>query len=196
LVSCIAVFGGVYGLVMGTYSGFTRDHALQLAYSCVKVPILLLFSFAVSLPSFFVLNSLLGLRRDFPEALRALAATQAGLTVILASFAPFTAVWYLSFDDYQSAVTFNGMMFAAASVAAQLLLRRNYGPLIRRDRRHRWMLFGWLVVYCFVGIQLAWVLRPFIGDPHSPPEFLRANVFQENAYQVVFRLAWHLAAGN
>jgi len=196
LVVCVVVFGGSYGLVMGAFSGFTGDHGLQLLFSCIKAPLLLLFSFVVSLPSFFVLNSLCGLRRDFGEALKALAATQAGLTVILASFAPFTAVWYLSSDNYQSAVAFNGVMFAAASVSSQFLLRRYYGPLIRRDSRHRWMLTGWLVVYCFVGIQLAWVLRPFIGDPSSPPQFLRSDVFRENAYEVVFRLACHMLIGN
>jgi hypothetical protein len=182
---------------MGTFSGLTGDRALQLLYSCVKAPLLLLFSFAVSLPSFFVLNSLCGLRRDFAEAVRALAATQAGLTVILASFAPFTALWYLSSADYSAAVAFNGVMFAAASGTAQLLLQRYYSPLIRRSPRHRWMLAAWLVLYCFVAIQLAWVLRPFIGDPNRPPQFFRPDAFQENAYEVVVRLMWSLvmAAG-
>lgn len=190
LLLCTLVFGGSYGLVMGTFSGFSSSHAVQLIYSSVKVPLLLLFSFAVSLPSYFVLNSLCGLRRDFAAALRALAATQAGLTIILASLAPLTAVWYLSSADYTSAVVVNGVMFLAASATAQGLLRRYYGPLIRRHHRHRWMLASWLVLYSFVAIQLAWVLRPFIGDPSIPPQFLRPDVFEENAYQVVLRLAW------
>ena len=56
------------------------------------------------------------------------------------------------------------------------------------DVKTRLMLTAWLVLYCFVAVQLAWVLRPFIGDPQQPPQFLRPDVFQENAYQVVFRL--------
>src|SRR5436190_1816240 len=83
-------------------------------------------------------------------------ATQAGLTVILAAFAPFTAVWYLSSADYSAAVTFNGVMFLAASASAQILLRRFYGPLIRRNSRHGILLMVWLVVYAFVAIQMAW----------------------------------------
>lgn len=196
LVLCTAVFGGGYGLVMGTFSGLRPDHALQLVYSSVKAPLLLLCSFALSLPSFFVLNSLAGLRRDFSEAVRAVAATQAGLTVVLCSFAPFTAVWYLSSADYAAAVGFNGLMFAAACVVAHALLRRHYRPLILRHGRHRWMLACWLVIYCFVSIQLAWVLRPFIGFPGQPTEFFRSNVFQENAYEVVWRLAWYLLTGD
>lgn len=192
LVACTLLFGSSYGFVMGTFSGLSRDHSLQLLYSGVKAPLLLLFSFAVSLPSFFVLNSLCGLRRDFAEAVRALAATQAGLTVILASLAPYTLVWYSSSADYLSAVAFNGLMFAFASGTSQLLLIRYYGPLIQRNPRHRWMLFAWLVLYCFVAIQLAWVLRPFIGDPHRPPQFLRPDAFQENAYEVVLQIVWRM----
>ena len=35
----------------------------------------------IGLPSFFVLNTLFGLRRDFGQAVRALMATQAGLAI-------------------------------------------------------------------------------------------------------------------
>ena len=195
LIGCVAVFGVAYGAVMGTFTGLSPEHRVQLLYSAAKVPLLLLVSFALSVPSFFVLNALLGVADDFPAAIRALAATQAGLTVILAAFAPFTAVWYLTSADYTAAVTFNGLMFLAASASAQILLRRFYGPLIRRNPRHRVLLAGWLVVYAFVAIQMAWVLRPFIGDPLQPPQFLRPEVFSQNAYEVVARLAWSMLTG-
>jgi hypothetical protein len=195
LVGCVVMCGMLYGVVMGTFTGLSADHRVQLVYSAAKVPLLLLVSFALSVPSFFVLNALFGVGDDFPAAVRALAATQAGLTVILAALAPFTAVWYLSSADYSAAVSFNGVMFLTASAAAQLLLRKFYGPLIRRNPKHRWLLIAWLVVYAFVAIQMAWVLRPFIGDPLQPPQFLRPDVFGENAYQVVARLAWRFVMG-
>jgi hypothetical protein len=117
------------------------------------------------------------------------------MAIVLASLAPLTALWYVSVADYNSAITFNGFMFAAASLSAQILLRRHYGPLIARDRRHRWMLAAWLLVYVFVAIQLAWVLRPFIGDPAQPPQFFRADVLSDNAYVVVCKLAWRFFVG-
>lgn len=194
-IGCAILFGGIYGCLMGTFSGLSPDHRIQLLYSTIKVPLLLLVSFALSVPPFFVMNSLIGLRNDFGDALRALAATQAGLTVILASLGPFTVVWYLTLDDYSTAVAFNGAMFAIASVAAQFLLRRFYGPLIARSIKHRALLVLWLIVYAFVTVQMAWVLRPFIGDPRVPPQFLRPDAFAENAYEVVFRLAWQVVVG-
>jgi hypothetical protein len=138
-----------------------------------------------------VISTLLGLREDFAQSLRVLVATQAALTIILASFAPFTAVWYLSFSDYQAAVLFNALMFGISSIAAQVLLRRFYAPLIARNPRHRMLVRAWLIVYAFVGIQMGWLLRPFIGDPLSPTRLFRAHMWG-NAYEVVLRMVWSL----
>jgi hypothetical protein len=80
-------------------------------------------------------------------------------------------------------------MFAIASVSAQWILRDYYQPLIRRNPLHRWMLRAWLVVYAFVGIQMGWILRPFIGDPASPVQFFRQDSWG-NAYMVVGRMLW------
>jgi hypothetical protein len=165
LLALVAAFGLFYGAVMGTFGGVRGERALQLLYSGLKVPLLLLVTFALSLPSFFVLNTLLGVRNDFAQALRALVATQAVLTIVLASLAPFTALWYASTAAYRPAILFNAAMFAVASFAAQGLLRRWYAPLVARNPRHRLLLRTWIVIYAFVGVQMAWVLRPFVGDP-------------------------------
>ena len=79
---------------------------------------------------------------------------------------------------------FNLLMCAVASVGAQGLLRDYYRPLIRRNRRHRWMLWTWLVIYAFVGVQMAWILRPFVGDPNMEVQFFRPEAWG-NAYVVV-----------
>ncbi len=168
LTLAIATFGMFYGGVMGTYGGFGGPRMWQVVYSALKVPFLLFITFLLSLPSFFVVNTLLGLRADFPRVIRALLATQAGLTIILSALAPYTAFWYVCGSRYQPAILFNGVMFAVASGSAQWMLRRSYRPLIKSDPKHRWMLFVWLLIYVFVGIQMAWVLRPFIGHPAAP----------------------------
>src|SRR5688572_19713005 len=91
LVLLVVVFGLAYGAVMGPYAGPVGPRVTQMLFSAVKDPLLLLLTFAISLPSFFVLNTLLGVRDDFGDAVRALVATQAALTIILASLAPITA---------------------------------------------------------------------------------------------------------
>ncbi len=67
-------------------------------------------------------------------------------------------------------------------------LQQSYRPLIERNRKHLMLLRAWLLIYAFVGIQMGWVLRPFIGDPNSPTQFLRDNPWG-NAYVNLFHSA-------
>jgi hypothetical protein len=181
LLLIMIVFGAAYGAVMGTFGGLHPGRRLQLLYSATKVPMLLAVSFCLTLPSFFVINTIAGLRDDFAEVLHALISTQAGLTIVLASLAPFTAFWYVSVADYDAALTFNALVFAIATAAAQWMLRRSYRPLLARNPRHRHMLRLWLILYAFVAIQMAWVLRPFIGSPAAPVSIFRPEAWG-NAY--------------
>ncbi len=185
----VVACGIAYGAVMGGFGGFGGDRAWMVAFAAIKVPLLLVATLGLSLPSFFVINSLLGVRGDFAAAVRAVVASQAGLAIVLVALAPLTILWYASSADYQAAILFNAAMFAVASVAAQALLRRSYRPLIARDRRHRWPLRAWIVIYAFVGIQLGWSLRPFVGNPDQPARFFRGGV-SENAYVIVARMIW------
>lgn len=194
LLACVVVFGVFYGCVMGAFGGVAGRRALQPVYSGLKVPLLLLVTFALSLPSFFVLNTVLGVRDDFGRVLGGLVATQAALTVVLASLAPFTALWYASSADYDLALVFNALVFAAASVAAQSLLRRWYRPLVARNPRHRALLRAWLVIYAFVGVQVAWTLRPFVGHPAAPTRFFREGALT-NAYVHVAGIFWRAITG-
>jgi hypothetical protein len=193
LIGCVIVFGFLYGAAMGCFRVLDAqsDWALQIAYSAAKVPMLLAVTFSISLPSFYVVNTLLGLRSDFGRAVRSLVAAQAGLAIVLASLAPLTLVWYASSAKYSEALLFNGAMFAVASVSGQWLVRRYYQPLIAKNRRHRWVLWAWLFVYMLVGIQVAWLLRPFVGSPMSDVRFLRPDPW-DNAYEFVARLVWRM----
>lgn len=187
---------------MGTYA--LRDQSSlptalermpQVLYSALKVPLLFSVTAALGMPSFWLFNLLMGLGEDWGRVLRSLILTQTTLALVLVSLAPFTLLCYFSTDDYYLAVSFNALMFAVAALCAQQRLRQHYAPLIARDARHRLLLRAWLLIYAFVGVQMGWVLRPFIGDPTKPAEFLRAGAWS-NAYEFVARLAWHLVSGH
>ena len=91
--------------------------------------------------------------------------------------------------DYAEAIVFNGVMFAVASWTAQRALRRRYAHLIARNHRHRSVMRTWLFVYAFVGIQMGWVLRPFVGAPDARPTFFREGAWG-NAYVEVAETVW------
>jgi len=191
----VIVLGPIYGAAMGSYAwldGHREFHQqiLQMIYSGLKVPLLLGVTVTVSLPSIFVINSLTGLRDDFRASLSAIISAQAGLSIILVSLSPITVLFYVSntaSQAYPMAILFNALMFTVASIAAQRLLAKWYAPLIKKNPRHRSMMALWIFVYAFVGIQLGYVLRPFVGSPTKATTLLRENPF-ENAYVRVWNL--------
>ena len=177
-------FGLLYGAAMGCFGGVGEDRWLQIIFSALKVPLLLLATFALALPPFFVFNTLLGARDDFPLALRAILEMQAGVALVLASFAPLTLGVYASFSSYEFAVLFNFAMFALAACSAQIILVRRYKVLAAQRAIHYRLMWIWLACYCFVGAQLGWSLRPFIGAPDAPVRFFR-GVVGGNVYEVL-----------
>ncbi len=198
VLAIVFVCGSLYGIAMGSYAWMVGHRTMgeqipQMIYSGIKVPLLIAVTLIISIPSFFVINTLLGLRADFRDSIRAIISAQAGLTIILSSLLPLTLFVYVALADgpisYSSAVMFNAAMFGLASISAQLLLRGYYEPLVRKDVRHRWMIRFWIIVYAFVGIQAAYVMRPFIGNPLQPATFFRRESL-ENAYVKILELIW------
>tara|TARA_R110002126_G_C10475991_1_gene501465 strand:- start:662 stop:1336 length:675 start_codon:yes stop_codon:yes gene_type:complete len=184
LLAWIACAGFLYGAAMGS----SGSQAQQSLYSGLKVPLMLAISSALTLPNFFVVNTLLGLRDDFAEACRGLMSMQATMGLALLSMAPLVLFGYACGIDYQFAKVLNGLMFLLASVCGQITLYRHYRVLIERDPRHRVGMFAWLALYTLIAIQMAWVLRPFIGNPDLPVSFFRADAFQGTAYENLFQI--------
>ncbi len=182
--------GPIYGAFMGTFALGTWERAPMIVYAAVKVPLLIFVTTALCLPGFFVLNTVLGLRDDFGRAIRAIFAGQAGLTVALASLGPITRVAYLSGVNHRQALLFNAAMFTVATAVGQVVLMRRYRELTSdpvSGVRHKAMLWMWVVLYAFVGMQLGWMLRPFVGGPDRPVSFFRDEPFS-NAYVVIAKL--------
>lgn len=194
LVFLTALCGALYGGAMGAFGALEGQQFVQIIYGALKVPMLLLCTFAIGLPSFLVLNTLAGLRRDFRLVVEALLSTQTAVAIVLASLAPITVLWYCSHAGYVQAIFFNGIVFAVASGAAQQVMRAHYRRLVVRNPRHRTLLRVWIILYAGIAIQMAWLLRPFVGNPNAEISFFRPDAFSKNAYEVVARIVWSLVA--
>lgn len=191
LAALVSVGGLVFGATMGSF-GLRPEQAF---YSGVKVPLLLACSSVVVVPSFLVLNTVMGLRDDLPRALRGVFSAQATVALTLAALAPVTAFTYVSGVAYDDAILLNGVVFAIATVAGQTTLSRHYRPLIAANPLHRVGRFAWVSLYVFVAIQLAWVLRPFVGNPRIETRFFREGAWS-NAYVEVGRQVWGFLTGS
>lgn len=187
LVVAVVIAGALYGAAMGGWRVLEGDRWKLVVFVAIKSPMLIVVTTLIVLPGFFVLNSVAGLRDDFRDALRAILIGQAGLTLSLASLAPVTQFIYLTGVSHRLATLTNAGMFTIAATVAQVVMFRWYKPLIAKSKAHLAMLGLWLVMYAFVGMQMGWILRPFIGNPKMAPAFFREDAFT-NAYVVIFKL--------
>ncbi|MEI9894943.1 MAG: hypothetical protein WDN28_13915 [Chthoniobacter sp.] len=52
--------------------------------------------------------------------------------------------------------------------------------------------WSWLAGNLFLGAQLSWILRPFIGTPGLAVQFLRPDPLRGNFYEAVYHAMRHL----
>ena len=187
IVMLLGLCGGLHGLAMGSHAG----SFLQLLLSAIKIPFLIAISTSICIPSLFAMATISGLRDDFPAVLRAVLASQATVAVSLCCLSPLLFLLYASTSDYTITKLFNAFLFLLASLAGQITLQKHYRELVRRDRRHVHGRRMWWFLYVLVTIQLAWVLRPFIGAPGMAPQLFREDAWG-NAYVEMLRTVLQL----
>lgn len=187
LLSIIVFAGAIHGIGMGSFQCTSWVRASLLLYGGLKVPILLLGSALVCLPGFVLANAALGLSFAVRRALQAIFAGQAVVALSLCSLTPLVLFCYACGADHRAALLVNAGAFSCAALRGQLAIRRHYAPLVAENAKHRLLLWAWVGSYVFVGIQMGWLLRPFVGDPAKPVTFLRPEPFS-NAYMVAIQL--------
>jgi len=89
----IVALGIMAGMGIGSYALF-RPEARSVAQffgSTIKIPLLFLLTVAVTFPSLYVFNALIGSRLSLLAILRLIVACLAVTLTVLASFAPIVA---------------------------------------------------------------------------------------------------------
>ncbi|HEY8751005.1 MAG TPA: hypothetical protein VIM11_23675 [Tepidisphaeraceae bacterium] len=123
LAGLLVLLGAIYGICMGTFAvamrwgaGEARLGFLQMGYSAVKVPMLFVFTLAVTLPSLYVFNALVGCRLLFSVVVRLLVAALGVTLAVLASFGTIIAFFSLCTTSYPFMVLLNVATFALAGL--------------------------------------------------------------------------------
>ena len=190
-VGVILAGAGLYGAAMGWW----RDPQ-QALYVAIKFPLIILLTVIGNALLNGMLAPLLGLNIRFRQSFSAILMSFAVASAILGAFSPVMAfmVWNLPEITSKTSVgwAYSFIMLAHVAVIAlagatgnirlfQLLVQLggNRSVALR-------VLAAWLAGNLFLGSQLSWILRPFIGSPGLPVEFLRATAFQGNFYEAVF----------
>jgi len=201
LLMCVAVIfagAGLYGAAMGYWRS-----PVQAGYNIVKFPLVVI---ATTLGTSLIngmLAPLLGLNLRFRQSLMLVLMSFTIAAAILGSFAPivFFIVWNTTSLAGQTEIPWaiynfvqltQVIIVAFAGVAANVRLFRVLQAVNGSQGVARKVLFAWLAGNLFLGSQLCWILRPFIGSPGLPVQFFRDNAFQGNFYETVFRAIGHL----
>lgn len=171
LISSIA-FLALYGAVMGS------THSLwQAISSAVKLPVLFLATLIVCSPTLYFFNVLFGSDQSLTQNTALILTAITVTAVLLLSFAPITMFFLLTTSHYQFFKLLNVSVFTIAGVMGVVFLGQGMRVVSSSGGEgagaRRTVLYLWILVYAFVGSQMAWTLRPFIGAPSMGFELFR-----------------------
>jgi hypothetical protein len=178
-----AAFFALYGAVMGS------THSLwQALSSAVKLPLLFLATLVVCSPTLYFFNLIFGSKQSLTQNFTVILTAITVTAVLLLSFAPIVLFFLLTTSQYQFFKLLNVGVFAIAGLVGVIFLGQGMrivsagGEEGARARKNVVRL--WILIYAFVGSQMAWTLRPFIGAPGLRFEMFRqlggnfyANIF-------------------
>ena len=186
----ILIGSGLYGFTLGIWRA-----PLQSLYTAIKFPVLIFLTCGGNALLNGMLAQILGAGLSFKQTSLAILMSFAIAAIILAGFSPITLfIWYNAPPLASESATLGHslMLFAhvCAIAFAGVMANRRLLDLLRKvsgdSRTALIVLMSWLAGNLFLGAQLAWNLRPFIGQPSLAVQFLRDDPLRGNFYEHVW----------
>lgn len=157
-LACIAAGGVCFGAAAGSYRGLEQALAAAL-----KLPLVTLLTLAVAGPALFAISSAFERRWDFGTTLALLLAAGARSALVLFALSPVLGLIADSGLDYTVVRLVALGSYALAGLSGLALLIRALGNAPGRVGA----LCSFALVFAAVGLQSAWLFRPYLGDPRD-----------------------------
>jgi hypothetical protein len=188
LTGIVLAGGAIYGFSMGL-----RHSLLQALVSAFKVPALFFITLLICLSTLHFLGLLFGSRLSLSQTLTVLLTGVAVNSVLLGSFAPISLFFLLSGSSYEFLMLMHVSIFFLCGVAGLAYIHKNF-YFIRRlsgdnSSNVGFLLPVWMVLYMFVGSQMAYILAPFVGREST---FMLFRVPQDNFYTYIWDIILQL----
>lgn len=181
----IALFSFFYGLIMGSYNSW-----MQALSSGAKLMSLLFLTLIICFPSFYIVQLVLGSKVKIKQLAVMMLSGFLMTTTIMLAFAPIVLLFQLSGDNYNflkflhvGVFVFSGFFGMRAVLDA---LRNSFAEQGVYPQIGLSIFRVWVIIFAFVGIQLAWNLRPFVGWKDMPFELFRKDT-QGNFYSTMIK---------
>jgi len=171
LVSSV-IFLALYGAVIGS------SHSLwQALSSAAKMPILFLATLVVCSPTLYFFNVLFGSNQSLTQNFCLILTCITVSSVLLLSFTPIVFFFLLTTGGYQFFKLLNVLACGVSGWMGVLFLTQGMRIVSTAGKEgagaRRNVVRFWILLYAFVGSQMAWTLRPFIGAPSMKFELFR-----------------------
>jgi hypothetical protein len=174
---------------MGGYNGF-----YQALASGVKMPVLFLLLIVICFPALYVIQSVLGSKLSVSQMAAIILSGFIYTTSIMVSLAPIILFFMIIGWSYAFIQLLHVAVIALAGVFGMkhIVDALTYSC----DKKKIYPKTGivvfrfWIIILFFVGSQLSWSLRPFVGSKDKPFELFRVQ--EGNFYQAVIHSFVHL----
>ena len=188
----LLVLCAFYGAVAGAYAG-----PVQALSAAIKLPVLFLGTLAICFPGFFVIQVLAGSRLRLSQVLALVAAALALSAVVLAAIVPVALFFLLTGANYYFLELLHVTIVLVSGLVGMAALHEGLAFACEKrgvyPRRAMTIMQVWAVLFAFVGIQMAWNLRPFVGDRGEPFKVFRH--YEGNFYTGVIYSLQRLSHG-
>ena len=123
----------------------------------------------------------------FTQVLALVIGALALTAVLLAAVVPITVFFLLTGADYYFLELLHVVIVLAAGLAGMAVLHEGLSFACEKrgvyPRKAMTIMKIWAVLFAFVGVQMAWNLRPFVGDSGKP--FMVFRHYEGNFYTAI-----------
>ncbi len=174
---------------MGSYNGF-----LQAVSSGLKVPAMFTLEIIICFPAFFIIHLILGSKPGFYQMPAIILTGFVLSTTIMVSFAPIVLFFLITGSNYEFLKLLHVGIFILSGIFGMKAIidalkfsceKKNIYPKVGVK-----VFQFWIIILAFVGMQLAWNLRPFIGSKNKSFEIFREQ--NGNFYTAVLQSSLEL----
>ena len=180
LIICIFTF--LYGIVMGSYHSF-----LQSLVAGLKVTFLFLSAIIICFPSFFVIQQVLGSKMTLRQMAIIILSGFVLTSVIVLSFTPIVLLFQVTGGNYHFLQLLHVAVFIFSGIFGMRLMIE--GLKLAFEKKDIYPHIGvtvfriWIIILAFVGIQIAWNLRPFLCN--KTEDFKLFRKYEGNFYTAI-----------
>lgn len=183
-VLLILLFSFFYGLIMGSFNGFT-----QSLVTSIKMPVLIFLSLFICFPAFYVIQFLLGSKMSVLHMANMILSGFIVFTTIALSFSTIVLFFMFTGNNYAFLKLLHVAIFIFSGIFGMRTIINGLKYVCEKTNVYPKMGINvfkfWIVIFAFVSMQLAWNLRPFVGSRDLPFELFREK--EGNFYLAVIQ---------